>query len=44
MDAIWCMSFNHAVFWTDERTSKHQDNVEGVVRDRLFYDTKSDTS
>ena len=22
------MNFNHAVFWTDERTAKHQDSVE----------------
>ena len=26
------MSFNHAVFWTDERTSKHQDSVDGCCK------------
>ena len=42
MDDIGCMSFNHAVFWTDKRTAKHQDSVEGDIGGWLFYDPKSD--
>ena len=44
MDAIGCMSINHVVFWTGERTAKHQDSGEGAIRGRLFYDPKSDTN
>ena len=44
MDAIDCMSFNHAVFWTDERAAKHQVSVVGAIRGWLFYDPKSDTN
>ena len=44
VDTFECMMINHVVYSTDERTTKHQDSVEGVIRDRLFYDTKSDTN
>ena len=43
MATIGCMSFNHAVFWTDKRTVKHQDSVEGAIRDWLFLDAKYET-
>ena len=26
------MSFNHTVFWTDGRTSKHQDSADGCCK------------
>ena len=44
MDAIECISFNCAVFWTSERATKHQDSMVGDIRGWLFYDPKLDTN
>ena len=44
VDTFECMMINHAVNSTDERTTKDRDSVVGAIRDRLFYDMKSDTN